>query len=103
MPDQPTPGQLCYEAFDAAFPADRFVRLTWDEQAPAVQAAWEAAARAVLAPRLTDQAAQLHHLIDSVVAHAPQAYLDKVHIWLTDLSGIVHDQCQSPLPEEDTP
>ena len=46
-PDTPTPGQLCYEAFDAAYPADRFVRLTWDEQAPAVQAAWEAAAQAV--------------------------------------------------------
>lgn len=44
----PTPGQLAYEAFDAAFPADRFVRLTWDEQAPAVQRAWEAAAQAVL-------------------------------------------------------
>lgn len=49
MPDTPTPGQVCYEAFDAAYPADRFVRLTWHEQAPAVQAAWEAAAQAVLA------------------------------------------------------
>ena len=47
MPD-PTPGQVCYEAFDAAYPADRFVRLTWEEQAPAVQRAWDAAAQAVL-------------------------------------------------------
>ena len=43
-----TPGQVAYAAFDAAYPADRFVRLTWDEQAPAVQAAWDAAAQAVL-------------------------------------------------------
>ena len=47
MPDPRSPGQVCYEAFDAAFPADRFVRLTWDEQAPAVHRTWEAAAQAV--------------------------------------------------------
>ena len=44
----PTPGQIAYEAFDAEFPADRFVRIPWTAHALRVQEAWEAAAQAVL-------------------------------------------------------
>lgn len=94
MPDT-TPGHMCYAAFCAA--QDPWWAPRWAQLMPQVQQHWEAAAQAVLAPRLTEQAAQLHYLIDSVVEHAPPAYLDKVHIWLTDLSGIVHQEHQAAL------
>jgi hypothetical protein len=104
MPD--TPGQVAYDVWRLALQQtvgvwSPSVFATWNVLRPVEQAAWEAAAWAVLTPRVAGQAAQLHALIDDVVAHAPQAYLDKVHIWLTDLSGIVHQEYQEPQQKED--
>lgn len=73
MSETQTPGQLCYEAFDAAYPADRFVRLPWDEQAAPVQAAWEAAAQAVLRPTQTDRHAAYHER-NMLVAYLATCY-----------------------------
>lgn len=49
MPDQPTPGEVAYTAYildlENTLPAGS---VRWQEQAARVQAAWEAAAQAVL-------------------------------------------------------
>jgi hypothetical protein len=43
MPNPPTPGQICYEAYWQGVP------LRWTEEPASEQAQWEAAAQAVLA------------------------------------------------------
>jgi len=47
MPDTPTPGQVCYEAYLRTWPIPGL--RTWDEEPLVQQRAWEAAATAVLA------------------------------------------------------
>lgn len=98
MPE-PTPGQVAYETFEGQFipPLSwgncALVAPQWSELPPHFHRAWEAAAEAVLAPRRTEQAAQLHQLIDALVAHAAPVLLDKVHLWLSDVTASAEAPC----------
>lgn len=46
MPDHPTPGQVCYEAYQAAY-ACFIWTLPWHQLQPHFRRVWEAAAQAV--------------------------------------------------------
>lgn len=49
MPDQPTPGQIAYEAYWQTWNEGLPPQLSWEQIIPDNKRAWEAAAQAVLA------------------------------------------------------
>jgi hypothetical protein len=88
MPN-PTPGQICYEAYQAAY--DCFIwTLPWTQLQPHFRHVWDAAAQAVLAPRLTDQAEKMHHLLAYLLDHATAEDVDALHGWLTEQTARLH-------------
>jgi hypothetical protein len=92
MPNNRTPGQIAYEAWWMAFGdepplADAYAGLT-----PRAQQSWDAAAQAVLAPRLTDQAEKMHHLLAYLLDHATPEDLDTLHGWLTEQTARLHQK-----------
>jgi hypothetical protein len=103
MPDTPTPGHICYAAYVTAVErqpvAARITDAMWARLLPAEQRAWEAAAQAVLAPRLTDQAAKMHLLLAYLLDHATPADRDTLHGWLTDVTAHLHAERQAAAPD----
>jgi hypothetical protein len=90
----PTPGQVAYQAFTQRMSRRFWSR--WHELETHEQHAWDAAAQAVLAPRLTDQAGKMHLLLAYLLDYATPDDLDALHGWLTEQTARLHQREETP-------
>jgi hypothetical protein len=92
MSKENTPGQLAYEAYWATLEPP--VQPFWGHVPLAVQAAWEAAAQAVLTHSQTAQGVTLHTMLEFLIAYATPEDLNAVHLWLSEATASLHAEMQ---------